>query len=135
MARKRIKDKKKKYLKYRILTDDLLEVICDGYIILNRSDIDIDLTDKKLVKKIWDLHKEKVMKIWSQDPKGKAGRRPKFWWLVEASEHRKRLGNKIETQYSYLKRLNLLEDWEIEEYKRLREVFGKGNIYEREWEY
>jgi len=162
MARKRIKGKKKKYLKYEILTDDLLEVICDGYILVYREDIDIDLEDKKLIKKIWDLHKEKVMKKWRLDPKGNAGQRPLFFWLVEAKEPRltispkeyKKLNDRpeydpskikgqkpkpdltyFESDYAYLKRFNLLEDWEIEEFKRRRKVFGKDSIYLRLWDF
>lgn len=164
MVKKRKRGKKKKYLKYEILTTDLLEVICDGYLLLDRSDIDIDLKDKNLVKEIWNMHKKEVMEIWSQDPKGNAGHRPKFWWLVEATEPRltispeeyKKLNDRpfrdydpskikgqkpkpdltyFESDYAYLKRLNLLLDWEIVEFKRIKKVFGKGSIYLRDWDF
>ncbi|MBA7492304.1 hypothetical protein ES702_02853 [subsurface metagenome] len=161
MVKKRKKGKKKKYIKYEILTDDLLEVICQGYLLLDRSDIDIDLKDKNLVKEIWNMHKKEVMEIWRLDPKGNAGRRPEFWWLVEAIEPKltipyeeyKKLNDRPEydpskikgekplpdpiiqeSDRAYLKRFNLLEDWEIEEFKRIRKVFGKGSIYLRDWE-
>jgi len=150
MVKKRKQDKKKKYLKYEILTPDLLEVICNGYAVIMRelSDIDIDLNDKELIKKIWNTHKEAVMQYWSQDPKGNAGRRPEFWWIIEAPEPKRILRYEdseiegepedpiYESNYAYLKRLNLLEEgWEIEEFKRIRKIFGKGSIYLRDWDY
>ena len=161
MVKKRKKGKKKKYIKYEILTDDLLEVICQGYLLLDRSDIDIDLKDKKLVKEIWNMHKKEVMEIWRSDTKGNAGRRPEFWWLVEATEPRltipyeeyKKLNDRPESEpskihneireeleiyesdYAYLKRLNLLEDWELAEFKRIEKVFGKDSIYLRLWDF
>ncbi|MBA7615979.1 hypothetical protein ES703_23269 [subsurface metagenome] len=162
MVKKRKKGKKKKYIKYEILTSDLLEVICQGYLLLDRSDIDIDLKDKKLVKEIWNMHKKEVMRIWRSDPKGNAGRRPKFWWLVEAIEPRLTISPKeykklydrfeydpskikgqkpkpdltyFESDYAYLKRLNLLEDWELAEFKRIEKVFGKDSIYLRLWDF
>lgn len=162
MVKKRKKGKKKKYIKYEILTSNLFEVICDGYLLLDQSDIDIDLKDKNLVKEIWNMHKKEVMEIWRSDPKGKAGQRPKFWWLVEATEPRltipyeeyKKLNDRpeydpskikgekpkpdlsiYESDRAYLKRLNLLEDWEIEEFKRIKKVFGKGSIYLRDWDF
>ena len=162
MVKKRKKGKKKKYIKYEILTDDLLEVICQGYLLLDRSDIDIDLKDKKLVKEIWNMHKKDVMEIWRSDIKGNAGRRPYFWWLVEAIEPRltispkeyKKLNDRpeydpskikgqkpkpdltyFESDYAYLKRLNLLEDWELAEFKRIEKVFGKDSIYLRLWDF
>lgn len=158
MIKKRIKSKKKKYIKYEILTSDLFELICYGYSELDGNEInkDIDLKDKKLVKEIWYMHKPEVMRIWRSDPKGNAGHRPKFWWIAESTEpklrisfrkYKKLTGYKPlrkhkgipdpkcqETDRAYLKRLKLLEDWEIEEFKRIEKVFGKGSIYLRDWE-
>lgn len=142
MSRKRIKGKRKKYLKFGILTSDLIWVIFYGYdCVVDRRDIDIDLKDKKLVKEIWDLHKEAVMKDWNKNKTDLdcAGLRPLFWWLVEAPEPRKILryqkyNNKeypvYESSMAYLLRLNLLEDWELEEHKRIQKL----GIDDPEWD-
>ena len=79
--------RRKKAIKYETLTDDLEDVIVHGYWLGREMvDVDIDLEDKKLVKEIWDLHKKEIMRRWRLDPKGNAGRRPLFWWFIEAPE-------------------------------------------------
>jgi len=140
MPRKRIKKKKKRNINFEILNEDLIELICWGYFYFDLDgsyDIrkDIDLNDLKLVKKIWDMHKEQIMDYWRLDVKGNSGRRPKFFWIINEAIKPKRIsGNKKETDYGYLKRLKMLEKWEIEEFERLQKLMGKGNIYEQEWE-
>ncbi len=106
-----------------------------------------DKNDPKACRKIWDLHKKAVMEKWKTDPKNNAGSRPFLWWVCERPEDMKIIGsedyiinsigdiNGVETvpegeepeiekytiyedQYAYLKRLNLLEDWEIKALER-----------------
>lgn len=98
-----------------------------------------DANNFKVCNEIWDMHKEEVMKRWKLD-KNNAGKRPFLWWVCERPEEIKIIrydkytdlqGNPeplemwpdghIETEYpvyegetAYLRRLNILEDWEID---------------------
>jgi hypothetical protein len=92
-------------------------------------------------KEIWNLHKDEVMNRWKLD-KNNAGKRPFLWWIVEAPEPKRKVkqirryykypNGKIiytalgdlkeevieeETDKEYLRRLDLLEDWEIKEFE------------------
>lgn len=99
-----------------------------------------DKNDPKVCRRIWNLHKKAVMEKWKTDPKNNAGRRPFLWWICERSEdikflrfekHTNERGEPepiediypdghtefefpiYESETAYLKRLNLLEAWEI----------------------
>jgi len=133
MPKKRIKSKKK-------FNYDYLEPYDSLYCALTWIDIDgvnIDWNDRELIKKLWNLHGEKIMEIWRQDP-ANAGKRPKIWWYVNSEkdikvlryEKYKNVRGEIEareidghltseysiyeSESSYLKRKGLLESWELE---------------------
>ncbi|MHB8277491.1 MAG: hypothetical protein ACYDIA_07550 [Candidatus Humimicrobiaceae bacterium] len=105
-----------------------------------------DKKDIEMCKKIWKIHKDEVMKLWKLD-KNNVGKRPFLWWKCEAPEPKKKIGRvmrytleknpegksqlfytdsgklervryEIETEEEYLRRLDLLEDWEIKEFKK-----------------
>ena len=74
-----------------------------------------DKNDTDLCRSIWDMHKDKVMKEWRRDARANAGKRPYLRWKFEATEPK----IESETELKYLKRLGLLEDWEIKELERI----------------
>ncbi len=102
-----------------------------------------DKNDPEICRKIWNLHKKAVMEKWKTDPKNNTGSRPFLWWICERPEdiriirYEKWMDNAdkkpepvelpdgsleyeypiYEDQTEYLKRLNLLEDWEIKAFK------------------
>ena len=105
---------------------------------------DIDWEDKKLVSDLWKWHGEKIMNEWRKDPTN-AGKRPKIWWHIHTKKEDFKIfryekytdfdGNlepremwpdgHIETEYpvyesqtAYLERKGLLEDWEMEYFKK-----------------
>jgi len=129
MARKRIK-RKRKYSGYRYM-----EPYGSLHFALYWFDIDrinLDWNDKELIKRLWDWHGEKIMELWRKEDR--PGERPKIWWHVHAKpEDFKIIGFReydiaisfksgkrtikriiFKSQYSYLKRNNLLEPWEVE---------------------
>lgn len=103
-----------------------------------------DKNDPKACRKIWNLHKKAVMERWKTDDN--AGSRPFLWWICERPEEIKiiryekytNLGGEpepveidikgtleyeypiYESETAYLKRLNLLEAWEIKALKERR---------------
>ena len=105
-----------------------------------------DKNDPKVCRKIWNLHKKAVMEKWKTD-KNNVGSRPFLWWICERPEdikiirYEKWMDNSdkkpepvelpdgsleyeypiYEDQAEYLKRLDLLESWEIQEIKALEE--------------
>ncbi|MBA7564369.1 hypothetical protein ES695_10435 [Candidatus Atribacteria bacterium 1244-E10-H5-B2] len=105
-----------------------------------------DKNDPKICRKIWNLHKKAVMERFKTDPKNNAGTRPFLWWISERPENMKVIGSEdfiinsvgcyngveivpegeepeiekytiYEDQFTYLKRLGLLEGWEIKAFK------------------
>ncbi len=106
-----------------------------------------DKNDPEVCRKIWNLHKKAVMERFKTDPKNNAGTRPFLWWISERPEdiriirYEKWMDNSdkkpepvelpdgsleyeypiYEDQAEYLKRLDLLESWEIQEIKALEE--------------
>lgn len=138
MPRKRIKSKKKidSYKKMK-LWDSLYTAL----VWTNLDRINLDWTDKKLIKKLWVRHGKFIMETWEQDHTH-AGRRPRIWWHVFTEEkdfkilrYEKHMDmsdkkpepvelpdGSIEYEYpvyegetAYLYRNNLLKDWEIKE--------------------
>lgn len=136
MARKRIKFKEK--IRSLTLYDSLWCALVWG---VDPEEVNINWTDKTLIRKLWRLHGKLIMTAWEQDPSN-AGDRPKIWWhiftkkedfkILRHEKHRNVNGEpepveiwpsgQIEYQYpifegktAVLKKLNFLEAWEISE--------------------
>lgn len=107
-----------------------------GLFFNGRDYLFFDKSNIKICKEIWQRHKNEVMRIWKSDISN-SGKRPFTWWIVEAPEPKikvKRIHKyykypdgqivyteagdlkeerlEEETEREYLKRLNLLEEWE-----------------------
>ena len=154
MPKKRIKKKIRKNDNYKFmeLYDDLHTVLT--WMPLGRMK-DINWKDKELVSNLWKWHGEKIMNEWETDPTH-AGQRPRIWWHIftknedfKILRYEKYTGlngkpepremwpdGHLETEYpiyegetAYLKRKNLLEDWELKEIESGKGVFWDESFY------
>ena len=153
MPRKRIKSKKKNIYRFMELYGDLHCVLTW----MPPTGVkDIDWQDKELVRNLWERHGQKIMNEWRTDPTN-AGKRPKIWWHIHVKRKDFRIlryedfvTNAVgyyngksctggeepiiakhpvyESQTAYLDRKGLLEDWEVEYFKKNRKYLEEDYL-------
>jgi hypothetical protein len=151
VARRRIKSKKKMYTE-NYKTMKLWDSLYTALVWVDLDRINLDWKNKKLIKKLWARHGKFIMEEWEKDP-ARAGHRPKIFWHIFTEEKDFKIlryephlnlnnepepveltNGSIEHEYpiyegetAFLKRNNLLKDFEIQE---LNDKKGKAHFEE-----